>query len=122
RNTNEAFQGTLAQDTPGKPPKVPTYGEDISVLESVAGFEDPPHPGKTQGQEPQGRRQADPWAHVGNTIEAPAEAADQVKHGIEQTDHSPDRRQDRDRIEAAAQKRQRRDHEQWDDLQLLEPV
>src|SRR5712691_13439139 len=91
-------------------------------LEPVAGLENPPHPGETCGQKHQGRRQAQAWADVGDAVEAPAEAADQVEHRIGQADALPNRRQDRDRIKAAAQKRQRRDHEQRNDLQLLEPV
>ena len=59
---------------------------------------------------------------VGQTEKAPAEAADQIEHRIEQRDRAPERRQYAGRIERAAEERQRRDNEQRHDLQLLEGV
>ena len=63
-----------------------------------------------------------PTATSATAEEAPAEAADQVDHRVEQRDLLPRRRQHVDRIEAAAQEGQRRDDHQWHDLQLLEAV
>ena len=50
------------------------------------------------------------------------EAADQVQHRVQQRDLLPERRQHADRIEAAAEKRERGHDQQRDELQLLEVV
>src|SRR5712692_8252950 len=78
------------------------------LLQPVAGLEDPPHRGEADGQEQQGHAQADADRDVGGLEEAPAEAADQIDDRIEQRERLPDRRQDLDRVEGAAEKRQRR--------------
>jgi putative glutathione S-transferase len=57
---------------------------------------------------------------AGPAEEAPAEARDQVEHRVEQRHRLPERRQHRDRVEAAAEEDQRRDHQQRHELQLLE--
>src|SRR6266496_4144942 len=49
---------------------------------------------------PRGEAQAD--AHVGEAVEAPAESAHQVDHGVEQRDRLPERRQHSDGVETAA--------------------
>jgi hypothetical protein len=63
-----------------------------------------------------------PTLDVGHAVEAPAEAADQVDHRVEQGDLLPERRQHVDGIEAAAQEGERRDDQRRDELQLLEAV
>ena len=73
-------------------------------------------------EERQRHAEADGDADVGDLIEAPAETADQIDHGIEQRDGAPARRQHVDRVEAAAEEGQRRHHQHRDHLQLLEPV
>src|SRR5664279_4928214 len=78
-------------------------------LEFVAGPEDPPHHAKAQAQKKQRHADADGVPNVGDLEEAPAETADQIDHRIKQRDFLPERRQYADRIESAAQKRQRRD-------------
>src|SRR5581483_7897695 len=77
---------------------------------------------QADGEEQQRHGYANADADVRGLEESPAEAADQINHRIEQRDFLPERRQHADRIKAAAEKSQRRDHEQWHDLQLLEAV
>src|SRR5688572_27817306 len=93
-----------------------------SVLEPVPCPEDPGDDAEAQEQECAGHDEADADSDIGAFIEAPAEPADQVNDGIEQADRAPWLWQDVDRVEAAAQKRQRCHDEQWNDLQLLEAV
>src|SRR5690242_3078339 len=90
-------------------------------LELVAGAEHPPHDGEAEREKRQRHCNAHGHAHVGDAEEAPAEAADQVDDRIEQGDGAPERRQHGGGIEAAAKKAQRRDDQQRDHLQLLEP-
>jgi hypothetical protein len=66
--------------------------------------------------------EADGDVHVGDAVEAPAEAADQIDRRVEQRDGLPDRRQHVDGIEGAAEEGERRDHQQGHQLQLLEIV
>src|SRR5258706_8638706 len=63
------------------------------AFQAVAGPEDPPHRGQAQEEEAQRGRQAYPHRHVGIAVEAPAEAADQVHHRVEQAEGAPGRRQ-----------------------------
>src|SRR6185437_9486526 len=93
-----------------------------SILEPVAGLEDPADDGEADQQEDQCHDDADRDVHVGDLEEAPAEAADEIEHRIKQRDLLPQRRQYADRIEGAAEKRQRRDEQQRNDLQFLEAV
>jgi hypothetical protein len=72
-------------------------------LQLVPRPENPPHHCKTSSEELRRHSEADGDADVGNAVEAPAEAADQVDDRIEQGDGLlPDRRQDLDGVEAAA--------------------
>ena len=91
-------------------------------LESVSRLEDPPHRHQAHGQEADRHGQAQADAHVGDPVETPAEAADQVDHRVEQGDRLPERRQHIDRVEAAAEEDQRRDDEERHELQLLEAL
>src|SRR6185312_10779531 len=93
-----------------------------SGFQPVATAEDPPHHGQADQQEDQGHAQADGHADVGYAIEAPAEAADQVHHGVEQGDLLPERGEHVDRVETAAEEGQRRHDQQGHELQLLEIV
>src|SRR5690606_41911063 len=61
-------------------------------------------------------------SHVRVLVEAPAEAADEVDHGIEQRHRLPERRQHVDRVEAAAEERERSHDQHGHELQLLEAV
>ena len=60
-----------------------------------------------------------PHVHIGRAEEAPAKAADQVDHRIEQAEGAPRRRQHADRIEGAAEKGERRHDQHRNELQLL---
>jgi len=55
-----------------------------SVLEPVAGLEDPSDHEEANGREAQRHAQADGHAHVRDPVEAPAEAVDQVHDRVEQ--------------------------------------
>src|SRR5688572_9574843 len=94
----------------------------ILRLEPVAGAENPPDDAKADDQERQRHAEADADMHVGYAEEAPAEAADEIHDRVEQRDSLPDRRQHVDRVERAAKERQRREDQQRDELQLLEPL
>src|SRR5438477_11376008 len=91
-------------------------------LEPLAGLEDPGHERQRYRHEHQGHREADRDAHVGDAVEAPAEAADEVDDGVEQGNRLPEWRQHVDRIEAAAEECQRGDDEQRHELQLFESI
>src|SRR5207253_5779492 len=91
-------------------------------LEPVSGFEYPRHDRQRYRHEHDRHGEADSDAHVGDAVEAPAEAADQIDHRVEQRDRLPQGRQHIDRIEAASQKGQRSDDQQWYELQLFETV
>src|ERR1700730_14221048 len=93
-----------------------------SVLQPVAGLEDPPHHDHAGDQERGRPAEAERDADVGDLVKAPAEAGDQIDHGIEQRDGAPARRQHVDRIEAAAEEGQRRHHQHRDHLRLLAAV
>ena len=85
------------------------------ILQPVAGLEDPPHGGEAQRPgTPASWPRLMPTLDVGDAVEAPAEAADQIDDRIEQRDRLPERRQHVDRIEAAAEEGQRRDDQQRD--------
>ena len=59
-----------------------------SILQPIAGLEDPPHHDQADDQERQRHAEAEGHAHVGDLVEAPAEAADQIDHRIEQRDRA----------------------------------
>src|SRR5262249_42533260 len=70
----------------------------------------------------QGHAQAHPDIDIGDAIEAPAKAADEIDHRIEQRDLLPEFGQHRDRVEAAAEKGQRGDDQRRHDRQLFPAV
>src|SRR5438270_14037924 len=89
-----------------------------SLLDLVAGLEEPPDDAEADREEYRDHYDAHGDADVGDLVEAPAEARDQIDDRVDETHRLPERRQHIDRIEAAAQERQRRKHEQRNDLQL----
>src|SRR3712207_85421 len=91
-------------------------------FESVPLFEDPPHRHQAYAQEADRHGQAHADTHVGNPIEAPAEATYQVNDGIEKSGRLPERRQHFDGVKATAEEDQGRHDEEWHELQLLEAV
>ena len=95
---------------------------DRSALQPVPRPEDPPDQREAQDEEPHRRREADLHAHVRGPVEAPAEAADQVDHRVEQAEGAPGIGQHVDRIERAAEEGERGDDQHRDELQLLEAL
>src|SRR5581483_6784900 len=91
-----------------------------SAFQPVAGFENPRHGGQADRKKYQGHRQAHADSHVGGSVKAPAKAADQIDDRVEQRHRAPRRRQHVDGIESAAEKRERRDDQHGNELQLLE--
>src|ERR1700691_6507983 len=89
-------------------------------LQAPSGAEDPCQNRQTYGDEQRREPEARADADVALAIEAPAKAADQIDHGIEQADRAPERRQHVDRVERAAEKRERRHHQRRDHGELLE--
>src|SRR5690606_39305738 len=61
-------------------------------------------------------------ADIRGAEEAPAETADEIKHGIEERNGAPRLRQHVDRVERAAEKDEWRDQQHGDELQLLEVI
>src|SRR5262249_76400 len=92
------------------------------ILEPIARLEDPPDYDKAEEKE--ARRHGEAYSHsdVGDPIESPPKAVDEVDDRIEQRDALPGFGQHREGIERAAEKRERRDDEHRHDLQLLESV
>ncbi len=72
-------------------------------FESIPRFEDPPYRHQANGQEEDRHGQAHADTHVGDIVEAPAEAADQVDDGVEKGDRLPERRQHIDGVETTAE-------------------
>src|ERR1700761_1832347 len=93
----------------------------LAGLEFVLGAKDGPNRREARQQEYHDHGETDNDVDVGNTVEAPAEAADEIHDGIEQRHLLPKRRQHVDGIEAAAQEGERGDHHQRNNLQLLKP-
>src|SRR5688572_13863539 len=93
-----------------------------SALQPVAGTEDPVH--DTEAEQEEAKRGGETHADgdVRRPVETPAEAADQVHHRIEQAERAPERRQHVDRVEGAAQERERRDDQHGNELKPLESV
>src|SRR6266481_2167547 len=95
---------------------------DTLSLEPIARLENPPHHREADGEEYRRHAQADAHADVGDAVKAPAEAADQINHRIDESDRLPNRRQHLDGVEAAAKEAQRGDDEERHHLELFEPV
>src|SRR3712207_3101758 len=85
------------------PPKEATYNATPETsdlrLQAVTRLEDPPHRRQAHDQEEDRHAEAQGDAHVGDAVEAPAEAADQVHDGVEQGDRLPERGQHVHRVE-----------------------
>ena len=86
------------------------------------GAEDPGHGREAEQEKNQGRAEARAHPHVGDAVEAPAEAAYQINDRIEERDLLPEGRQHVDGVEAPTQKRERRHHHHGDDGELLPAV
>jgi len=63
-----------------------------------------------------------PDGDVGTFQKSSAKSVDEIDHRIDQRDLAPEGRQHVDRIEGAAEKGQRRHHEERHELQLFEAV
>src|SRR3712207_7329740 len=78
------------------PPKEATYNVTPETsdlrLQAVTRLEAPPHRRQAHDQEEDRHAEAQGDAHVGDAVEAPAEAADQVHDGVEQGDRLPEDR------------------------------
>jgi len=74
-----------------------------SVSNLVSSLKNPPY--ESQADDEKAKRHANTRSdmHIGNAVEAPAKAADQIHHWIEQGDLLPQGRQHIDRIERATQ-------------------
>src|ERR1043166_2528384 len=92
------------------------------VLQPIPGLEDPRDDAEADEEKHERHRKTQADANVGRLMEAPAKAADQINDRVKQAHGAPRRRQHVDRVECAAQKRQRRDDEHRDELELLEAV
>src|SRR6476661_5185002 len=91
-------------------------------FESISRSKNPRHDHEQHSEEHCGHRETEGDADIRNPVETPAKAADQVYGRVEQGDGLPERWQHVDRIETPAEKSERRDHDERDQLQLLEPV
>src|SRR5215203_4791624 len=91
-------------------------------LQPAPRLEDPPHRRQAHGQKEDSHGKAHAYPDVGEPVETPAEAADQVDDRVEEGGLLPERRQHANRVEAAAEEDQGRDDEQRHDLQLLDVV
>src|SRR6267154_3449175 len=111
---------SLSRRSPGR--RWSRKGLAISILESIAGPEDPRHDRERHREECTGHGEAHPHAHVGQAVEAPAESAHEVDHGVEERDRPPEGRKHVDGVEAAAEKGERRDDQERYGLELLETV
>src|SRR5690606_18518693 len=99
--------------------RLPCHAESRSAFQPVAGAKHPVHGSQAQRQEAEGHAQADADRYVGNAVEAPAKAADQVHHRVEQGELLPEGGQHADRVETAAKEGQRGDNQRRYDLQFL---
>src|SRR3954467_4719557 len=104
----------------GPTPKASADRLRALLLEPVAGLKHPGDDRHAGRVDPQRDRGAGPDGHVGDRVEAPAEAADQVDDGVERRNRPPRRAERLDRIEGAAEEGQRGDHQHREYLQLLE--
>src|SRR5271154_2940098 len=91
-----------------------------SRLQAPSGAEYEDQRREARGDEEHREAEADGDADVALAEEAPAEAADEIDHGIEQADGAPEWRQHVYRIESPAEEGQRRDDERRNNRQLLE--
>src|SRR5690606_2424307 len=103
-------------------PSIAAARAPASALQPEACLEDRPDDGEAGGQEEHDHGEADGHPDIGRFVEAPAKAADEIEHGVEVTYRPPERREHVDRVEAATQEHQRRDHQERHELQLLEIV
>src|SRR5436190_5458401 len=85
-------------------------------LQPIPGPEDPRAYREEYREEDDRHAEAHPDADVGDTVEAPAKAADQVDDRVEQGHRLPHRRQHVDRVEAPAEKGERRHDQQRHEL------
>src|SRR5262245_30062547 len=99
-----------------------THATTISVLQPIAGLENPGHEPETNREKAERHRQADADADVGSLVKAPAKTADQINDRVVQRERAKRRRQHVDRVEGAAEERERRDHQHRDELELLEAL
>src|SRR4051812_22084725 len=107
----------------GAPPVVnSTTRRRRSGLQPVAGLENPGYQAEADDEEQPRHRQAYADVHVGDLVEAPAEATHEIHHGVEERHGLPRRRQDVDRVESAAEEGERCYEEERHELQLLEAV
>lgn len=73
-----------------------------SASNPVPRLEHPPHHAEARGHEAQRHGGTDANVHIGLAVEGPAQAADQVNHGVEQRHLLPNGRQHVDAVEGAA--------------------
>src|SRR6266702_5767641 len=99
-----------------------TASRATSTLEPVSGLEYPRDDQQKHRQKQRGHAEAHLDVHIGESIEAPAKSANQINDRIEQRHRPPERRQHIHRIEASAEKRERRDDQERHELQLLEAI
>ena len=78
-----------------------------SVSNLVPRLKHPPYKNQAEGEKAQGHANTYADVHIGNTVETPAKAANQINHRIEQGDLLPQWGQHIDRIERAAQECER---------------
>ena len=94
-----------------------TQAETNSLaLQPIAGFEHPADHGEAKYEESQRHRPTDFDTDIGGFVEAPAEAADEINDGIEQSDGAPGWWQHVDGIEGAAKKSWRCNDQHGDEL------
>ena len=77
---------------------------------------------RQRGEEHRDHDDARGDADIADLVKTPAEDRDQIDDRVGEAHRLPERRQHVDRIEAAAEERQRRENEQRNDLQLLEAL
>src|SRR5918998_447995 len=89
----------------------------ILRFKSVPCFEDPPHYRQTYGQEEDCHGEAHTDTHIGDPVETPAKAANQIDDRIKKSDGLPKRRQHIDGVKTTAKKDQWRDDKKRHELQ-----
>ena len=94
----------------------------VSISDLVPRLKHPPY--KSQADDEKAKRNANTHGdmHIGNAVEAPAKAADQIHHRIEQGDLLPQWGQHIDRIERAAQECERCDDQHRNYLEFLKII
>src|SRR4051794_8137316 len=94
----------------------------LLALEPISCFKDPSYNHQRCRHKRHGHDKTNRNTNVGQPIETPSEAANQIKHGIEQGDFLPDRRQHLYRIKATAKEGQGCNDEQRYKLQFLKTI